>query len=127
MAANKLITLGPVALTTTNGTTLFTVGTAPGQAVNVKTSTIGTQITIRHLRLVNTSATPTTVSLFVGGAAAAAAGTEFLGSALSIAANSFTEWFGSLRIATGDTAIALCGGASAANITIEGEGEIGFN
>lgn len=113
MAANKLVTIGPTALTTTTSTTLVNPGSISGATVipvGFKTTLTNLTCTIRHLRLVNTSASATTVSLFVGAAAANTAGTEFLGSALSIAGNSFTEWFGSLRLASGDVAAALCGG-----------------
>lgn len=128
MAANKLITIGPIALTTTTSTLLVRPSaTSPGQATGVTTTATNVQITIRHLRIVNTSATAGSVSLFVGAAAANTAGTEFLGSALAIAGNSFTEWFGALRLATGDTALALNGGANAATFTLEGEGEIGIS
>jgi hypothetical protein len=51
------------------------------------------------------------------------AGTEIIGQACSIAANSYLDWYGALRL---DAADFLVGGASAGtSLSIEGEGEIG--
>jgi hypothetical protein len=124
MAANKLIRFGPVAMVT---------GTTPNLVNPNVTSLAGpvgftlTQpyVVIRHIRLVNKTAGAITVSLYVGATAAAAAGTEFLGTALSIAANTSYDWYGQLRL---DAADFLTGGASAnTSITFEAEGEIGIS
>ena len=123
MAANKIIRFGPVAMVT---------GSTPNLVNPNVTSLAGpvgftmTQpyVIIRHIRLVNKTAGAITVSLYVGATAAAAAGTEFLGTALSIAANSFVDWYGLLRL---DAADFLTGSASAnTSITFEAEGEIGL-
>lgn len=133
MAANKALTLGPVAVTTTNATTIAAPGSTSVVAAN---ATVGSGIPttnhymlIRHIRLVNTTVAAITVSLFVGARAAAVAGTEFLGGALSIPANSPYDWYAGsqgLRIEFGATDAALCGGASALGVTFQAEGEIGF-
>lgn len=123
MAANKVIRMGPVAMVT---------GSTPNLVNPNVTSVAGpvgftmTQpyLIIRHIRLVNKTAGAITVSLYVGATAAASAGTEFLGTALSIAANSSYDWYGMLRL---DVADFLTGSASAnTSITFEAEGEIGL-
>jgi hypothetical protein len=82
-------------------------------------------VILKHIRLVNKTAGAITVSLYVGATGAAAAGTEFLGTALSIAANSAYDWYGLLRL---DAADFLTGSASAnTSITFEAEGEIGVS
>ena len=124
MAANKLFRMGPVAMVT---------GSTPNIVNPNVTSLAGpvgftmTQpyVIIRHIRLVNKTAGAITVSLYVGATAAAAAGTEFLGTALSVAANSAYDWYGALRL---DSADFLTGSASAnTSITFEAEGEIGIS
>ena len=78
---------------------------------------------LRHIRVVNKTGSAATYSLWLGASAGNAAGTEVIGQAKSVAANSADDWYGQLRIDTGDF---LVGGASAlTTLTIEGEGEIG--
>ena len=64
-----------------------------------------------------------TFSLYLGATGANTAGTEVIGTATSVAANSYVDWYGALRL---DAADFLVGGASAnTSLTIQGEGEIG--
>jgi hypothetical protein len=121
MAANKLLRFGPVAL-----------GASAANIVNPPTLTGGTglagtnsntYVILRHIRLVNKTAAAATASLFIGATGGSAAGTEFLGSAIAIPANSYVDYYGATRL---DVADFLTGLASAATtITFEAEGEIG--
>ncbi len=71
----------------------------------------------------NKTAGAVTFSLYIGATGANAAGTEFMGIGTSVAANSYVDWYGSLRL---DAADFLVGGASAAtSLTFEAEGEMG--
>ena len=80
---------------------------------------------IKHIRIVNKTGGGVTFSLWLGTTGANAAGTEIIGTALSIAANSAYDWYGLLRM---DAADFLVGGASAGtSLSIEGEGEIGVS
>jgi hypothetical protein len=80
---------------------------------------------VRHIRIVNKTAGAVTFSLYLGATGANAAGTEVIGTAYSVAANSAFDWFGALRL---DAADFLVGGASAAtSLTIQGEGELGVS
>lgn len=79
---------------------------------------------IRHIRIVNKTAGAVTFSLWLGATGGNAAGTEVVGIALSVAANSSYDWYGLMRL---DAADFLVGGASAAtSLSIQGEGEIGL-
>ena len=122
MAANKVIRFGPTALTTSSANLINTAITS----LSGPTGFTLTQpyVIVRHIRLVNKTSSAATVSLYVGATTGSAAGTEFLGTALSIAANSAYDWYGMLRL---DSADYLTGLASAGTtITFEAEGEIGL-
>jgi hypothetical protein len=74
---------------------------------------------------VNKTSGAVTFSLWLGATGGNAAGTEVVGTALSVAANSAYDWYGLLRL---DAADFLVGGASAGtSLTFEGEGEIGVS
>jgi hypothetical protein len=123
MAANKLVRFGPVALSNTLTTNILNPGTTTG-GVGMPATSTNCYFVLRHIRLVNKTAGAVTVSFYIGATGANTAGTEFLGTALSIAANSALDWYGLLTL---DVADFLVGGASAAtSITFEAEGEIGI-
>lgn len=123
MAANKIVRFGPVAL-----------GNSAANIVNPNVTSLAgpvgftmsqPYVIIRHIRLVNKTGSAATATLYVGATGGSAAGTEFLGTALSIAANSYIDWYGILRL---DAADFLTGLASATTtITFEAEGEIGLS
>ena len=120
MASNKLFRFGPIALTTTTTQNLLNPPTATG-GVNAGSSS--QYITLKHIRIVNKTGSAATFSLYLGATGANAAGTEVIGTAYSVAANSAFDWYGLLRI---DAADFLVGGAGTATaLTITGEGEIG--
>lgn len=117
---NKAFRFGPVALTATLTTDILNPPTAAG---GVNGGSSSAYIILRHIRIVNKTAGAVTVSLWLGATGANAAGTEVIAQALSVAANSFIDWYGYLRL---DAADFLVGGASAAtSLSIQGEGEIG--
>lgn len=120
MAQNKVFRFGPVALTNTLTTNILNPPTATG---GVNGGSSSQYIVIKHIRVVNKTAGAVTFSLWLGATGANAAGTEVIGQGLSVAANSYVDWYGLLRL---DAADFLVGGASAAtSLSIEGEGEIG--
>lgn len=123
MAANKAIRLGPVAVANAVGN-LFNPPTLTG-GVNPPAGSTASYYILRHIRIVNKTAGAVTFSGYIGATGGSAAGTEFLGTGLSVAANSYVDWYGAVRL---DTADFLTGVASAAtSLTIEAEGEIGVN
>lgn len=120
MASNKLFRFGPVALTTTLTTNILNPATATG---GVNGGSSANYIVLRHIRIVNKTATAATFSLYLGATGANAAGTEIIGIGLSVAANSAFDWYGLLRL---DSTDFLVGGAGTATaLTINGEGEVG--
>lgn len=122
MAANKVFRLGPVALSNTLTTNILNPPTATG---GTNGGSSAQYIILRHIRIVNKTAGAVTCSFWLGATGANAAGTEVIGQGLSVAANSYIDWYGVLRL---DSADFLVGGASAAtSLSIEGEGEIGVS
>lgn len=120
MASNKIFRFGPIALTNTLTTNLLNPATATG-GTNAGSSS--QYIVLRHIRIVNKTAGAVTCSFYLGATGANTAGTEIIGIGLSVAANSYIDWYGQLRL---DAADFLVGGASAnTSLSINGEGEIG--
>jgi len=121
MASNKLLRMGPVALGTTAANIINPPTITGGTGLSGTNS--ATYLVVRHIRVVNKTGSAATCSFYIGLTGGSAAGTEFLGTALSIAANSYIDWYGQVRL---DTADYLTGLASAATtLTFEAEGEIG--
>lgn len=136
MAANKTIRFGPVALTTTTTTNIINTNVT-SLAGPVGFTMTQPYIIIRHIRIVNKTATAANCAFWLGATGANTAGTEVIagGTAtagaldanrgVTIAGQSFLDWFGLLRM---DSADFLVGGASAATtLTFEAEGEIGLS
>lgn len=122
MAANKTFRMGPAALA--NSAANIVNCNVTSLAGPVGFTMTQPYLIIRHIRLVNKTASAATASLYIGATGGSAAGTEFLGTAVSIPANSYLDWYGMLRL---DAADFLTGLASAATtITFEAEGEIGL-
>jgi len=122
MAANKAFRFGPIALTNTLTTNILNP-TVTSLAGPVGFTMTQPYLLIKHIRIVNKTAGAVTFSLWLGTTTGNTAGTEVIGQALSIAANSAFDWYGVLRL---DVADFLVGGASAAtSLSIQGEGEIG--
>jgi len=116
--ADKPFRFGPVALSSTLTTNILKgpVQAAAGTGVGAQ----DIYMLLRHVRIVNKTGSAATFSLWLGATGANAAGTEVIGQALSVAANSYFDWFGALRM---DAADFLVGGAGTATaLTIEGEG-----
>lgn len=123
MAQNKTETFGPVALTTTMTTNLIAPAAAGASAVGYTAT--ATYILLRHLRIVNKTGSAATFSLWKGATGANAAGTEVVGQALSVPANSYVDWYGQMRLEGANGF--LVGGASAnTTLTLQGEGEVGL-
>jgi hypothetical protein len=135
MANNKVIRMGPVALTTTTTTNILNPPTLTGGAGLAGTNS-NTYLLIRHIRVVNKTNAAASFALWLGSTGANAAGTEVIaggaatagalnaGTGVSVAANSYFDFYGQLRM---DPADFLVGGAGTATaLTIELEGEIGI-
>lgn len=118
----KNVRFGPVALTTTLTTNLLNPGTTTG-GTGMPAGSGNLYYLIRHIRIVNKTAGAVTFSLWIGATGANAAGTEFMGIAYSVPANSAVDWYGEITL---DVADFLVGGASAnTSLTFQGEGQLG--
>jgi len=101
-------TFGPLALTTTLTTNVYN-----------NTSALIFDV-IRHIHVVNKTASAATFSLWIGATGANAAGTEFF-AGQSVAANGVFDWYGLLKLTSTDF---LVGGAGTTlALSIMGEGE----
>lgn len=124
MASNKVFNLGPVALTTTLTTNIMNCNVT-SLAGPVGFTLTQPYLVIRHIRVVNKTASAVTVSLWKGAAGGNAAGTEFVWQAATVAANSFLQEFGIWRF---DAADFLVGGAGTATaLSFQATGEIGVS
>lgn len=124
MPMNKPFRFGPVAMSNTLTTNILN-GNITSLAGPVGFTMTQPYLLLKHIRVVNKTAGAVTFSLWLGATAGNVAGTEVIGQALSVGANSFIDWFGLLRM---DSTDFLVGGASAAaSLSIEGEGEIGVS
>lgn len=116
--ANKQVT-HVVALTNVTTTNILNPPTGAGGVGPTATNQV---IILKHLRVVNKTAGAVTVSLWKGGTGGNVAGTEFVWSGTSVAANSSLDWYGNVRFETTDF---LVGGASAAtSLTLNAEYEL---
>jgi hypothetical protein len=124
MASNRAFRFGPVALSSTLTTNILNPNIT-SVAGPVGFTMTQPYIILRHIRIVNKTSSAATFSLYLGATGANAAGTEVVGTGLSVAANSAYDWYGYLRI---DAADFLVGGAGTATaLTLTGEGEIGVS
>ena len=125
MAANKIVTFGPVALSATLTTNILSPSTLRG-GTGMPSGT-NTYIILRHIRIVNKTAGAVTCSFWKDATGGNTAGKEIIGTGLSIPANSYVDWYGMLRISASETDKFLVGGASAgASLTFQAEGEFGI-
>ena len=122
MASNKVFRFGPIALTTTLTTNLLNPAGATG---GVNGGASDQYIVLRHIRIVNKTASAATFTLYLGATGATAAGTEIIGNGYTVGANSAFDWYGMLRL---DSTDFLVGGSNTATaLTINGEGEVGVS
>jgi len=125
MAANKTVTLGPIALTTTTTTNLFSPPTLTG-GTNVPPVSTNSYYIIRHVTITNKTGSSATATIYKDATGGNTAGKEVIAAATTIAANSVYHWYGALRLSSDETDKFLVGGASANTaLTIEAEAEMG--
>jgi len=118
MAANKILNVGP-AYVANGAANLLTPGAAPGSAVGY-TST-APYIIVKHIRIMNKDSSAHVVTLFKGATGASAGGTEVCFDHFSLAAASFQDWYGNLRLDTADFLVGTTDATSQVTINIDGE------
>lgn len=121
MAANKIIRIGPVAMANA-AANIANPPTLTGGTGLAGTNT-NTYLVLRHIRIVNKTGGAVTATLYIGATGASAAGSEFAFNATSIAANSYVDWYGQVRLDVADFLVGLA--SAATSLTFEAEGEVG--
>jgi hypothetical protein len=122
MATNKQESFGPIAVPNAAGNLIAPAAAGAGPVGYTATATY---ILLRHIRILNKTGGAVTFSLYKGATGGSAAGTEFMGTAVSIPANSYVDWYGQLRLE--GTNGFLTGLASAAtSLVLTAEGEVGL-
>lgn len=123
MPANKTIRFGPTAVT--NAATNMVNPNVTSLAGPVGFTITQPYVILRHIRFVNKTASPHNFSMFIGATGGSAAGTEFGGSSLVVAANSAYDWYGVLRLDAADFLTALADANT--SLVFEAEGEVGLS
>ena len=138
MAANKIVTLGPVALTTTTTTNVFSPpDTFTNTGTNPPENSINAYYIIRKIRVTNKTSSAAKFALWKDATGGNTAGKEFVFAGLasagsltqgvSVAANSFVEEFGAWRLDSRDTNKFIVGGTDTATaLGIECVAEMGI-
>lgn len=124
MAANKIVNIPPIALTVTLTTNILNPGvTSMAGPVGF---TIGQPyLVLRHIRVSNKTGTAATFSLWKGLTGANTAGTEFIGTVISVPANTGVDYYGIWRFDSTDFLVG--GSATATALTITMDGEVGIS
>jgi hypothetical protein len=126
MASNKIVTLGPVALTTTLTTNIFSPPTLTG-GTNPPPVSTNAYYVIRHIRVVNKTGSAATFSLWKDATGGNTAGKEIIAQGQSVAANAAYDWYGMLRLSSDETDKFIVGGSGTATaLTIQAEAEMGI-
>lgn len=124
MAANKVINILPIALTAVLTTNILN-GAVTSMAGPVGVTIGQPYIIIRHVRVSNKTAAAASFSFWKGATGANVAGTEFIGTGISVPANSALDFYGVWRF---DAADFLVGGASIITaLTLTMDGEVGVS
>lgn len=122
---NRAARFGPAAMATAVANLLNCALTSNSGPVGISSpASLALYLLITHIRLVNTAASAATASLFIGTTATSATAAAFAFNGYSIAANSYVDWYGRVRL---DAADYLTGLASAVTVVWQAEGEIGIN
>lgn len=122
MSANATFRTGPVAMA--NAAANILNGAVTSLSGPVGLTLPQPVIYVRKVTIVNKTAGAVNASLFIGATGGSAAGTEYLFSAYPVPANSYVERYANTKMSSTDF---LSGLASAAtSLTIEIEGEVGF-
>lgn len=119
---NRKLNIGPVALTTTLTTNIFNVGTGARATPPTGFTEPGFYALITHVMISNKTSSNATFSLWKGATGANAAGTEFIGTAITVPANSTVSYYSpGWRFDAGDFLVGGADTGTALTITLAGE------
>jgi hypothetical protein len=123
MPANKVVTFGPIALSTAYNTDLIAPAAAGAGAVGYTPT--ADVVFIKKIRILNETATPRTARLFKGATGANVAGTRLIPEDTNVPANSYVDfYFQNLRL-EGANGFIVGGASAAAALTLIADGEVG--
>lgn len=117
---NKPFRLGPVAVANSIGN-ICNPGTTTGGVNGGGSGSL--YIILTHVRVLNKTAGAVTFAAYIGATGGSAAGTEFIGKDQSVAANSYVDWYGKVRLDVADFLTMVA--SAATSLVVTGEGEIG--
>lgn len=120
MAANKIINIPPIALTVTLTTNILNPNVT-SVAGPVGFTMTQPYLIIKHVHISNKTGSAATFSLWKGATGANTAGTEFIGTGISVPANSTVDYYGIWRFDAADFLVGGSGTATALTITMDGE------
>ena len=118
---NRKLNIGPVALTTTLTTNILNVGAGARATPPVGFTDPQFYALINHVHISNKTAAAATFSLWKGATGWNAAGTEFIGTGVSVPANSAVDYYGQWRFDSADFLVGGSGTTLALTITLGGE------
>jgi hypothetical protein len=124
MAANRIMNVQPIALTTTLTTNIMNcnITSLAGPVGYTQTQPY---IVLRHIRIHNKTGSAATFSLYKGATAGNVAGTEIIGTAYSVAPNSAFDWYGIMRLDAADFLVGGC--PTTLSLLFNADGEIGLS
>ena len=120
---NRAVRIGPVTL----GTAAANIANSGIASLSGPTGYTQTQpyLILTHMRILNKTNSPITVTLYLGATGGSAAGTEFGYNATQIPANgapgNYVDWYGRVRLESTEFLTGLASAATAAVLTAEGE------
>jgi hypothetical protein len=122
MASNKIFNSQPAYISTvaasSNLFNCFTSQTPTWVGLNITQP----YAIMKHIRVMNNLTTAAVnVTLYKGATIGTASGTQFAISSVSVAANSYVDWYGQARFDSGDFLTGLASLPAAAVINMEGE------
>jgi hypothetical protein len=120
MAANKIINIPPIALTTTLTTNILNPNVT-SVAGPVGFTMTQPYLVIKHVHISNKTGSAATFSLWKGATGANTAGTEFIGTGILVPANSTVDYYGIWRFDAADFLVGGAGTVTALTITMDGE------
>lgn len=119
---NRKLNVGPIALTNTLTTNIFNVGTGARATPPTGFTEPGFYAVITHVHISNKTGSAATFSLWKGATGGNVAGTEFIGTAISVPANSAVDYYSpGWRFDAADFLVGGAGTATALTITLAGE------
>ena len=120
---NKILNIQPIAISNAVGNILNCAITSLAGPVGMTATQ--PYLILKHIRILNKTASGVTLTMYKGATGGSAAGTEFAFAAVTIPANSAVDWYGQARLDSTDFLTAIAGSLTALVANIDAE--IGFS